>query len=93
MAQHDDWRPPPREPAPELERGERGRTELEPLPDSDAIHDRLARVEKSHPEFWKHYDTFHFWAGRDTLLGLERRGRLMLGGFHHAVYELELEIP
>lgn len=63
--------------------------ELELLPDSDAIHDRLSRFEKSRPDFWKEYEKHHFWSGRDTILGLEERGRLMICGFRHAVHQLE----
>jgi hypothetical protein len=66
--------------------------EIEPLEDSDQIHDRLARFEKSRPEFWVQYDKQHFWAGRDTNLGLERRGRLMKCGFRHGIHAIELEL-
>lgn len=67
--------------------------DLEPLADSDAIHERLSRHEKTRAEFWKEYDQQHFWAGRDTVLGLERRGELMKCGFRHAVYLLGRELP
>lgn len=66
--------------------------ELEPLQDSDEVHDRLSRFQKSRPEFWVEYEKHHFWAGRDTNLGLERRGELMKCGFRHAVHLLELEL-
>jgi hypothetical protein len=65
--------------------------ELAPLEDSDQVHDRLSRFQKSRPEFWVVYEKHHFWAGRDTNLGLERRGELMKCGFRHAVHELDLE--
>jgi len=66
--------------------------EIEPLEDSDQIHDRLARFEKSRPEFWVQYEKQHFWAGRDTNLGLERRGLLMKCGFRHGIRVSELEL-
>lgn len=66
--------------------------ELEPLEDSDQIHDRLARFEKSRTDFWTPYNTQHFWAGRDTNLGLEQRGRLMKCGFRHGIRLIELEL-
>ena len=66
--------------------------DLEPLPDSDAVHDRLSQFEKSRPEFWVPYEKYHFWAGRDTNLGLQQRGRLMVCGFRHAVRDLDLEL-
>src|SRR5262249_55829411 len=62
---------------------------IEPMPTSDEIHAYLATFEKDHPEFWIEYDKQHFWAGRDTNLGLQFRGELMKGGFRHAVTELE----
>lgn len=65
--------------------------EIEPLEDSDQIHERLLRFEKSRPEFWVQYDTQHFWAGRDTNLGLERRGQLMKCGFRHGIRQIEIE--
>lgn len=64
--------------------------EIEPLPDSDEIHAHLARFEKTRRDFWVEYDKQHFWAGRDTNLGLERRGELMKCGFRHAVHELRV---
>src|SRR5262245_15920 len=67
--------------------------ELEPLADSDAIHDRLSRFEATRPDFWTQYDRQHFWAGRDTSLGLEERGRLMVCGFRHAIRDLQMRIP
>ena len=63
--------------------------ELEPLTDSDQVHDRLSKYEKSHPEFWAEYDKQHFWAGRDTNLGLERRAQLMKCGFRHGIHVAE----
>ena len=66
--------------------------QLEPLKDSDQVHDRLAQFEESRPEFWVLYEKHHFWAGRDTNLGLVRRGELMKCGFRHGVHEMELEL-
>jgi hypothetical protein len=66
--------------------------ELETLPDSDAVHDRLSRFEKTRPDFWREYEKHHFWAGRDTNLGLERRGRLMVCGFRHGLRQAELDL-
>lgn len=66
--------------------------DLETLPDSDAVHDRLSRFEKTRPDFWVEYEKHHFWAGRDTNLGLERRGRLMVCGFRHGVRQAELDL-
>jgi len=65
---------------------------LEPLEDSDEVDARLASFQKTHPEFWKEYAKQHFWAGRDTNLGLQVRGELMKCGFRHAVSTLEKEL-
>ena len=66
--------------------------ELEPLPDSDAVHDRLSVYEKTRPDFWKEYEKHHFWAGRDTNLGIPERGRLMVCGFRHGLRDMELRL-
>jgi len=39
--------------------------ELEPLTDSDQVHDRLSRYEESHPEFWVVYDKQPGGAGEE----------------------------
>ncbi len=65
---------------------------LEPLEDSDAVDAAIAPTEKTKPEFWAEYSKQHFWAGRDTNLGLKLRGDLMKCGFRHAVHTLEREL-
>lgn len=65
---------------------------LEPLEDSDEVDAKIQAIQKARPEFWKQYSPQHFWAGRDTNLGPERRGQLMKCGFKHAVTQLEAEL-
>lgn len=64
---------------------------VEPLPDSDEVHAEVARHQRKNPEFWAEYEKQHFWAGRDTNLGLERRAELMKSGFRHALTVLGRE--
>jgi hypothetical protein len=62
---------------------------IEPLKTSDEVDAYLVGLEPQQPKFVGEYDKQHFWAGRDTNLGVERRGELMKCGFRHAVHELE----
>jgi hypothetical protein len=59
----------------------------------EIITQSVMAFEKEMPTWVRIYDQEHFWASRDTNLpGDERRARLILEGFRHAVVELDREL-
>ena len=59
----------------------------------EVISDAVRAFEKEMPTWVRLYDQEHLWASRDTNLPAdERRARLILEGFRHAIEELEREL-